>query len=65
MYDHTPPAAQHVKIYISSKSGDDLRLRLVCQRWDLNPRPFGPAPEAGALDRSATLTASELAIRLI
>ena len=25
------------------------------QLWDLNPRPFGPAPEAGALDRSAKL----------
>ena len=29
----------------------------VWQLWDLNPRPFGPAPEAGALDRSAKLSA--------
>ena len=27
-----------------------------CQEWDLNPRSFEPAPEAGALDRSAILT---------
>ena len=25
------------------------------QLWDLNPRPGGPAPEAGALDHSAKL----------
>jgi len=29
------------------------------QLWDLNPRPFGPAPEAGALDRSAKLSCQD------
>ena len=23
----------------------------ICQEWDLNPRPFGPVPETGALDQ--------------
>ena len=32
------------------------RKKKFCQEWDLNPRSFEPAPEAGALDRSAILT---------
>ena len=30
----------------------------VCQLRDLNPRPFGIAPKATALDRSAKLTSN-------
>jgi hypothetical protein len=25
--------------------------KIFCQEWDLNPCPFGPVPETGALDQ--------------
>jgi hypothetical protein len=27
------------------------RQKKICQEWDLNPCPFGPVPETGALDQ--------------
>ena len=33
------------------------RLQKKCQEWDLNPRPFGPVPETGALDQLGHLDA--------
>ena len=38
----------------TAATGNMIKKR--CQEWDLNPRSFEPAPEAGALDRSAILT---------
>ena len=32
------------------------KLKKNWPQWDSNPRPYGPAPEAGALDHSATLS---------
>ena len=33
---------------------------IICwQKWDSNPRPFGPRPERGALDHSAILPKSK------
>ena len=36
-----------------------------CQEWDLNPRPFGPAPEAGALDQLGHLDFDAKDLKLI
>ena len=45
-------------VYVCGKDthGDKTKTKIICQEWDLNPRSFEPAPEAGALDRSAILT---------
>ena len=45
--------------YIEGLTVINLKIKPMlqtCQKWDLNPRPFGPVPETGALDRSAILT---------
>ena len=32
-------------------NSDENADKIMCQEWDLNPRPFGPVPETGALDQ--------------
>ena len=49
----------HSLVYILKKKGDIFFKKIflfICQLRDLNPRPFGTAPKAAALDHSAKLT---------
>jgi hypothetical protein len=35
----------------SEKKKEAKNEQKICQEWDLNPCPFGPVPETGALDQ--------------
>ena len=36
--------------------------KMTCQQWDLNPRPFGPVPETGALDQLGHIDTVDLEV---